>query len=129
MPTDTEGQMKSIATVFVLVALLLAMSTPAWSAGAKPLNVNEVAGQPEKFLGNLSLVGRVSAVTPGKGFTLVDSGNCSDCGSHCPVPKKIPLVWRGSAPPVKSVVVVKGVLSKTAKGVSLVADNVTAQSR
>jgi hypothetical protein len=120
--------MKTLTST-VALALLVALAAPAFSEAPKPLSVNDLVAQPEKHLGKVSVVGRVSAVTPGNGFTLVDSGNCTDCGSQCAIPKKIPLVWRGSAPAVKAVVVVKGVLSKTAKGMTLVADNVAPQRR
>lgn len=118
--------MKTLAAG-IAFSLALAIGAPAFCEGPKPLSVNDLVAQPEKYLGKVSVIGRVSAVTPGNGFTLVDSGNCTDCGSRCAIPKKIPLVWRGSAPAVKAVVVVKGVLSKTAKGMTLVADNVAPQ--
>lgn len=121
-------------TIFTLVVVSLA--APAWSApktaaaARKPLTVNELAAKPDAHLGRVAVVGRVAAVSPGKGFTLIDSSNCGNCVTECLTSKttsKVPLLWPGSAPAVKDVVRVEGTISRTAKGLTFTADNVTRQ--
>jgi len=115
----------------VLLALLGAsLVTPVWSATVKPLTVNELAAKPDTHIGKVSVVGRVAAVTSGKGFTLIDSMNCATCTTECltdKTSKKLPFLWAGAAPVLKEVVVVQGTLAKTAKGFTFTADNVTKQ--
>ena len=117
----------SLAFLAILGASLV---TPAWSATAKPLTVNELAAKPDTHIGKVSVVGRVAAVTPGKGFTLIDSENCATCTDECLLDKntkKLPFLWPGAAPVLKGVVMVQGTLAKTAKGFTFTADNVTKQ--
>lgn len=117
----------SLAFLALLGASLV---TPAWSATAKPLTVNELAAKPDTHIGKVSVVGRVAAVTPGKGFTLIDSVICATCTTECltdKTTKKLPFVWGGAAPVLKDVVVVQGTLAKTAKGFTFTADNVKKQ--
>ena len=120
----------------VAVSILLSvalLTVPAWSAPqptAKPLSVKELAAKPDSFIGKVTVVGRVAAATPGKGFTLIDSTNCSNCATECLIDKntkKIPFVWSGSAPEVKGVVLVEGTLAKTAKGFTFTAEKVAKQ--
>ena len=117
----------SLAFLALLGASLV---TPAWSATAKPLTVNELAAKPDIHIGKVSVVGRVASVSPGKGFTLIDSVNCATCTTECltdKTTKKLPFVWGGAAPVLKDVVVVQGTLAKTAKGFTFTADNVAKQ--
>jgi len=123
--------MKFTNCSFALLALLgTSFVAPAWSATAKPLTVNELAARPDTHIGKMSVIGRVAAVSPGKGFTLIDSVNCSTCTTECLTgksTKKIPFLWAGVAPAVKSVVVVQGTLFKTDKGFTISAENVIRQ--
>lgn len=130
-----EEQMKSSFHVVAVAALLsvATLAVPVWSAQqptAKRLTVNELAAKPDSFVGKVAVIGRVAAVNPGKGFTLIDSVNCSTCTTECLTDKntkKIPFIWGGAAPDVKGVVLVQGTLAKTAKGFAFTADNVTKQ--
>lgn len=127
--------MKSLFRSFAVSALLSAavIVVPVWSAqqpAVKQLTVNELAAKPDSFIGKVTVVGRVAAVTPGKGFTLIDSVKCSTCTTECLTDKntkKIPFVWGGAAPEVKGVVQVQGTLAKTAKGFTFTADKVAKQ--
>jgi hypothetical protein len=119
-----------VASTLLGVALF---AVPVWSAQqptAKQLSVNQLAAKPDAFVGKVTVVGRVAAVTPGKGFTLIDSANCSTCTTECLTDKntkKIPFLWGGAAPVVKGVVQVQGTLAKTARGFAFTAENVTRQ--
>ncbi|QXE92433.1 hypothetical protein KP001_07885 [Geomonas subterranea] len=122
--------MKSKYSVAVLSLLCASLVTPVWSATTKPLSINELAAKPDTHIGKVAVVGRVAAVTPGKGFTLIDSANCSTCTTDCLTDKstkKIPFLWGGASPALKDVVVVQGTLSKTAKGFTVIADNLKKQ--
>lgn len=113
--------------VAVQALLGISLVTSAWSATTKPLTVNELAAKPDAHIGKVAVVGRVAAVTTGKGFTLIDSVNCATCTTECLTDKstkKIPFLWSGAAPVLKDVVVVDGTLGKTAKGYTFTADNV-----
>lgn len=113
-----------------LALLGTSLVTPAWSATPVPLTVTELAAKPDAHIGKVTVIGRVAAVTPGKGFTLIDSVNCATCTTGC-LPdkstKKLPFVWAGAAPVLKEVVVVQGSLSTTAKGFAFTVDNVKRQ--
>jgi len=61
--------------VIALVALFSGASV--WGAATKPLSINELAAKPDTHIGKVVVVGRVPAVTPGKGFTLLDGTNCA----------------------------------------------------
>lgn len=127
--------MKSLFhAVAVLILLSVTLFTvPAWStqqSTAKPLSVKELAAKPDSFIGKVTIVGRVAAVTPGKGFTLIDSSKCSTCTTECLTDKntkKIPFLWSAAAPEVKGVVLVHGTLAKTTKGFTCTADKVVKQ--
>src|SRR6266702_6094085 len=120
-----EGKMNPLFHRLAVLALIGVTSaiTPAWSAQRttdskmKPLSVNELAAKPDNHLGKVAVVGKVAAVTPGKGFTLVDSSTCSNCATSCLTDKntkRIPFLWSGASPVAKDVVRVQGTLSKTA---------------
>lgn len=123
--------MKLTIRLLVAVSLLTAsLVTSSWCAAVKPLNINELAARPQAYIGKVTVVGRVAAVTQGKGFTLIDSANCATCTTECLTDKstkKLPFVWAGAAPVVKDVVMAQGTLSKTSKGFSFAADKVTKQ--
>lgn len=118
----------TVAALLTLSAMVLGAQPPA--ATPKALSVNQLAAKPEVFVGKVAVVGRVAAATPGKGFTLIDSANCSTCTTDCltdKTTKKIPFLWNGSAPVVKGVVKVEGTLAKTAKGYIFTAERVMKQ--
>jgi len=120
----------SSQSLTVAALLVLFHSAPLWSDTTKQLSVNELAAKPDSHIGKVVVVGRVAAVTPGRGFTLIDSVNCATCTTECLTDKstkKIPFLWSGTAPLVKNVVRVQGTLSKTSKGFSFTADNVAKQ--
>lgn len=127
--------MKSLFRTLVALTLLSvsALAVPALSApqpAAKPLSVNQLAEKPATFVGKVNVVGRVAAVTSGKGFTLIDSVNCATCTTECltdKTTKKIPFLWSGAAPEVKGVILVQGSLAKTDKGYTFTAEKVTKQ--
>ena len=121
-------------SLVVFVAAILALTASAWGAqqpaNPQSLSVNQLAAKPEAFVGKVAVVGRVAAVTPGRGFTLIDSANCSTCATECltdKTTKKVPFLWSGPAPAVKGVVRVDGTLAKTAKGYTFTAERVTKQ--
>lgn len=124
--------MKSTRYSLLFLALLGAsLVTPVWSATtAIPLTVNELAAKPDAHIGKVSVVGRVAAVTPGKGFTLIDSANCATCTTECMTDKstkKLPFVWAGAAPVLKEVVIAQGSLAATAKGFTFTVVNIKKQ--
>ena len=56
--------------------------------------------------------------------------NCATCTTEClpdKATKKIPFLWSGTAPALKDVVRVDGILAKTAKGYIFTAERVTKQ--
>lgn len=120
----------SINSLAAIALLMLFNVAPVWSAPTKQLSINELAAKPDRYIGKVVVVGRVAAVTPGKGFTLIDSVNCATCTTECLTDKsakKIPFLWTGTAPAMKNVVRVEGNLSKTSKGFTFTADEVTKQ--
>lgn len=123
--------MKSaICSLAVIALVVLVNGAPLWGAATKPLSINELAAKPDSHMGRVIVVGRVAAVTPGKGFTLIDSTNCATCTTECLTDKstkKIPFLWAGTAPAVKNVVLVQGTLSRGSNGFTFTADKVTRQ--
>jgi len=123
--------MNSLLATILIISLALVV--PAWCAQqptAKQLTVNELAATPGSYVGKVTVIGRVAAVTPGKGFTLIDSAKCSTCATDCLTDKntkKIPFLWGGAAPEVKGVVIVQGTLTKITKGYTFTADKVAKQ--
>jgi hypothetical protein len=78
----------------------------------------------------VELIGVVAAVSQGQGFVLVDRREYADCGLSClaePGTKKIPVRWSGDAPKLEQTVRVAGILSKTEKGLSFVAQQIGIQ--
>jgi hypothetical protein len=129
--------MKSLfhaVAVSILFSFVL-FTVPSWSAQqptVQQLAVNELAAKPDSFIGKVTVVGRVAAATPGKGFTLTDSSNCATCPTECLTDRKtenIPFLWSGAAPEVKGVVLVQGTLAKTTKGFTFTADKVEKPGR
>ncbi|MBT0663105.1 hypothetical protein KI809_02225 [Geobacter pelophilus] len=123
-----------IRLFFVATAIIAVASTPVWSAqqplADKSLSVNQLAAKPDTFVGKVAVVGRVATATKGRGFTLIDSSQCSTCATDCltdKTTKQIPFIWGGAAPVVKDVVRVDGALAKTAKGYTFTAERVTKQ--
>lgn len=94
------------------------------------VTVNDLAGKPGEHLGQVELIGVVAAVSQGEGFVLVDRREYADCGLSClaePGTKKIPVRWSGDAPKLEQTVRVAGILSKTEKGLSFVAQQIGIQ--
>jgi len=120
----------AICSLAVIALVGLFNGSPLWGAATKPLSINELAAKPDTHMGKVVVVGRVAAVTPGKGFTLIDSTNCATCTTECLTDKntkKIPFLWVGTAPVVKNVVLVQGTLAKRSNGFTFTADKVTRQ--
>jgi len=121
-------------SLIIAAAVMVLVSAPVLHAqqpvAAKSLSVNQLAAKPEVCVGKVSVVGRVAAVAPGKGFTLIDSVNCATCATECltdKATKKIPFLWKGAAPTIKDLVQVDGILAKTAKGYVLTAERLAKQ--
>jgi hypothetical protein len=117
--------MKRTSTV-LLIALALLFAGTAFGgsvpAGQQAISVNQLAAKPAAFLGPIVLEGRVAAVKPGTGLTLVDKLLCADCAGHClsdPATRKLPVAWTGPAPAVGSLVLIRGTLAKTEQGYRL----------
>jgi hypothetical protein len=94
------------------------------------VTVNDLAGKPGEHLGQVQLIGVVAAVSQGQGFVLMDRREYADCGLSClaePGTKKIPVRWSGDAPKLEQTVRVEGILSKTEKGLSFVAQQIGIQ--
>ena len=94
------------------------------------VTVSDLAGKPGEHLGEVELIGVVAAVSPGQGFILVDGREYANCGLSClgePSTKKIPVRWSGDAPKLEKTVRVGGILSKTEKGLSFVAQQIGIQ--
>ena len=120
----------AIYSLAVIAMVVFFNGALVWGATTKPLSINELATKPQTYIGKVVVIGRVAAATPGKGFTLIDSVNCATCTTECLTDKstkKIPLLWAGTTPVVKDIVQVRGSLSKTSKGFTFTADNVTKQ--
>jgi hypothetical protein len=94
------------------------------------VSVNDLAGEPGEYLGQVRLIGVVAAVSQGQGFVLVDKREYADCGLSClaePGTKKIPVRWSGDAPKLEQTVRVAGILSQSEQGLSLVAQEIGIQ--
>ena len=94
------------------------------------VTVNDLASKPGEHLGQVQLIGVVAVVSQGQGFVLVDQREYADCGLTClaePGTKKIPVRWSGDAPQLEQTVRVAGILSKTEKGLSFVAQQIGIQ--
>src|ERR1700758_3067309 len=103
---------------------------PQQQTAAGTVTVNDLASKPDEHLGPVQLVGVVAAVSQGEGFVLVDKREYADCGLSClaePGTKKIPVRWSGDAPKLEQTVHVAGILSKTEKGLSFVAQQIGIQ--
>ena len=101
-------------------------SRPQTTTGA--VTVNDPGGKPGEHLGPVQLVGVVAAVSEGKGFVLVDKREYAACGLSCLAEtgtKKIPVRWRGDAPKLEQTVRVAGILSRSEKGLSFVAQELS----
>ncbi len=119
-----------IFTAFVAFTASALAVEPNTSKAGKPLSVDELAANPAAHSGRVSVVGVVGTVNPGKGFVLVDVREFKNCGLSCltePGTNKIPFVWTGATPQVKQTVQVDGILEKTTKGFSIMAEKVTTQ--
>ena len=111
----------------LILGLCFAMLAHAEDANTKSGSVNDIAAKPQEHLGPVAITGVVAAVTPGKGFILVDKREYDACGISCLYEKgtnKVPVQWIGSAPKVESHVRVLGTLSKTDKGLSFAAEKI-----
>jgi hypothetical protein len=94
---------------------------------ADTVTVNDLAGEPDKHLGRVHLVGVVAVVSQGKGFVLVDKREYADCGLACITErgtKKIPVRWSGDAPKLEQTIRVAGILSRSEEGLSFVAQEI-----
>ena len=117
-------------TNIYLVSLLLAGSMPLVALGEdakKTGTVNEIAAKPSDYLGPIRITGVVATVNAGKGFLLVDQHEYSECGLSClkeSVTKKIPVQWEGESPKLEQLVQVQGILRRSEKGLSFIADEV-----
>ncbi len=127
------ARMKHVVVIAIALASITASvyaTEPNTPRTGKPLSVDELAGNPAAHSGRISVVGVVGTVNPGKGFVLVDTRECKNCGLSCltePGTNKIPFLWTGATPQVKQTVQVDGILEKTAKGFSIKAERVTVQ--
>ena len=94
------------------------------------VTVNDLAGKPGEYLGQVRLIGVVAAVSQGQGFVLLDKREYTDCGLSClaePGTKKIPVRWSGDAPKLEQTVRVAGILSQREHGLSFVAQEISIQ--
>jgi len=120
-----------------LLALGLLSSTGPRPADAGPssgptlrsrnVTVKAVAAKPNDFLGQVTIVGVVGAVTRGQGFVLIDSREFRECGLSCLTERgtpRIPVRWSGPPPKVAAEVLVDGLLTKGASGFEFQAQKV-----
>ena len=101
-------------------------SRPQTTTGA--VTVNDLAAKPGEHLGPVQVVGVVAAVSEGKGFVLVDPREYAACGLSCVAETgtaKIPVRWGGDAPKLEQTLRVAGTLSRTDKGLSFVAQELS----
>jgi hypothetical protein len=97
---------------------------------ATEASVNDLSEKPDRYLGRVQLVGVVAVVSQGKGFLLVDKREYADCGLSCLAEagtKRIPVSWTGDAPKLEQTVLVVGILRRTEKGLSFVAQELESQ--
>jgi hypothetical protein len=90
----------------------------------KSVSVNELASNPSAYTGSVTLIGVVGTITPGKGFTLVDTREYRACGLSCLTEagtKIIPVRWNGTPPAVEQTVTIEGELRRENKGFTFVA--------
>jgi hypothetical protein len=117
----------SLLAVVLVTAMAEAQdSRPQTAAGT--VTVNELAAKPGEYLGSVQLVGVVAAVSEGQGFVLVDPREYAACGLSClteAVTAKIPVRWGGDAPKLEQTLRVAGTLSRTDKGLSFVAQQLS----
>lgn len=126
----TKNKWLVLAVVFPLFTTGVSGQDQQPQTGAGTVNVNDLAGKPADYLGQVQLVGVVAAVSLGKGFVLVDEREYADCGLSClaePDTKKIPVKWSGDAPKLEQTVRVEGKLNQIDKGLSLIAQEVRVQ--
>ena len=117
--------MKRIA---IIVSLGLTTLAQAQQTTPKSGAVHEVAANPKQYLGNVALSGVVAAVTPGKGFILVDQREYDACGISCLYERgtaKVPVQWTGDAPMMEAHLRVEGILSESGKGLSFVGKKIS----
>lgn len=101
-------------------------SRPQTTTGV--VTVNDLAAKPGEHLGPVQVVGVVAAVSEGKGFVLVDPREYAACGLSCVAEAgtaKIPVRWGGDAPKLEQTLRVAGTLSRTDKGLSFVAQELS----
>jgi hypothetical protein len=99
-------------------------------ANATEASVNDLSEKPDQYLGPVQLVGVVAVVSQGKGFLLVDKHEYADCGLSCLAEagtRRIPVSWTGDAPKLEQTVRVVGILRRTEKGLSFVAQELESQ--
>jgi hypothetical protein len=128
MTTKSKWPGALLAVAITLVAGGIRAQDQRTPEGA--VTVNDLAGKPGEHLGQVELIGVVAAVSQGQGFVLVDRREYADCGLSClaePGTKKIPVRWSGDAPKLEQTVRVAGILSKTEKGLSFVAQQIGIQ--
>jgi hypothetical protein len=128
MTTKSKWPGALLAVAITLVAGGIRAQDQRTPEGA--VTVNDLAGKPGEHLGQVELIGVVAAVSQGQGFVLVDMREYADCGLSClaePGTKKIPVRWSGDAPKLEQTVRVAGILSKTEKGLSFVAQQIGIQ--
>jgi hypothetical protein len=128
---DDENEKKSWQAGLLVFALVAAGveaqdSRPQTAAGA--VTVNDLATKPGEHLGPVQLVGVVAAISEGKGFVLVDPREYAACGLSCLAEAgtaKIPVRWGGDAPKLEQTLRVAGTLSRTDKGLSFAAQELS----
>jgi hypothetical protein len=100
-------------------------STP--SDSIRVTTVNDLAGNPSAYLGQVAVVGVVAAVKIGQGFTIVDKREYAACGLSCVNESdtlKIPVRWDGTPPKLQQAVRIIGVLEKSDRGLVFSAKNI-----
>jgi len=113
---------------FVLVTAVAEAQDSRPQTAAGTVTVSDLAAKPGEYLGPVQLVGVVAAVSEGQGFVLVDPREYAACGLSCvteAVTAKIPVRWPGDAPKLEQTLRVAGTLSRTDKGLSFVAQELS----
>jgi hypothetical protein len=130
MKSKWPGALLAVAITLVAGGIRAQDQQQQQRTPVEALNVNDLAAKPGEHLGQVKLIGVVAAVVQGQGFVLVDKREYADCGLTCLAETgtmKIPVRWSGDAPKLEQTVQVAGILSRSEKGLSFVAQEIGIQ--
>jgi hypothetical protein len=129
-PNKRSSLLVAVAVALAAGGITAQDRQPRKPASTTEVSVNDLSEKPDQYLGPVQLVGVVAVVSQGKGFLLVDKHEYADCGLSCLAEagtRRIPVSWTGDAPKLEQTVRVVGILRRTEKGLSFVAQELESQ--